>query len=478
MTTCRRRASGAAAACIGFALVVWFGLSSAAAAPPPNNDFANAIPIASGQTLNGTNVDATKEGAEPNHGGNPGGASVWWKYTAPVAGPVTVRTCGSNFNTLLGVYVPVKSFPFFDSLASVAQNDDSAACGGGSLQSQVTFSADAGTTYYIAVDGAQGVFLPAETGNITISLSQVSLACDGRARLGSFNGDARRDLVFRRLDETFSIYLMNGFNVVAAQVVGQLFDNFKIIGVGDFNGDGKSDFVTRRITDGMVGILLMDGFTIVGSQQIGAIGLEWRFLGTGDLNGDGKSDLLFFRERGLVSMYLMAGFTVTAVQVMQLFGLEVVGIGDFSGDNKADIMARNPSDGSLRLFVMNGVTVVSEHAVGVVGTEWGSVAVGDFNGDGRQDLLFRRGGDGMLMLLLFGGNPPAVQTAGLLGAVGTEWSLIGAGDFDGDGKADLAFRRGTDGAVSIYLMDGFNVLAAQVLGAVGTEFTNCFTNPG
>ena len=52
-----------------------------------------------------------------------------------------------------------------DGLTEVASNDDA----DGGLQSKVDFTADAGTTYRIAVDGYNG-----ETGNITLHLSATS----------------------------------------------------------------------------------------------------------------------------------------------------------------------------------------------------------------------------------------------------------------------------------------------------------------
>ena len=60
---------------------------------------------------------------------------------------MVVETCGSDFDTLLGVYTgtPVGS------LTAVASNDD--ACGSGLTQSRVVFTATAGQTYRIAVDG-------------------------------------------------------------------------------------------------------------------------------------------------------------------------------------------------------------------------------------------------------------------------------------------------------------------------------------
>jgi len=119
------------------------------AIPPANDNFANAEAVTgiSGQKT-GTNAGATKEAGEPNHAGSAGGRSVWWRWTAPASGSTTVNTFGSAFDTLLAVYTGTQ----VNSLTLVAANDDS----GGLLQSSVTFSASAGTTYNVAVDGFEG----------------------------------------------------------------------------------------------------------------------------------------------------------------------------------------------------------------------------------------------------------------------------------------------------------------------------------
>ena len=133
--------------------------------PPPNDDFADATALtgASLQTT-GTNAGATGETGEsvigyfyPNPATGPG-HSVWWTWTAPTDGVVTVDTLGSDFDTVLGVYVG----PAVNALTSV-QSDDN---GGPSLSSRLSFQATGGSSYQIAVDGRGNAI-----GNITLNLA-------------------------------------------------------------------------------------------------------------------------------------------------------------------------------------------------------------------------------------------------------------------------------------------------------------------
>ena len=118
--------------------------------PPPANDaFANATAIP-GNSYNlsfASNAGATKEPGEPAHAGDPGGKSLWWKWTAPASGTFQLDTLGSALATLLAVYTGGS----VGSLSLVVSNDNFSG-----TSSQVNFSAVAGTTYWFAVDGWQG----------------------------------------------------------------------------------------------------------------------------------------------------------------------------------------------------------------------------------------------------------------------------------------------------------------------------------
>ena len=122
-----------------------------------NDLFANRALLNPG-TVTVSSSGATKESGEPNHAGNGGGKSMWWSWTAPADGTLTISTTGSNFDTLLGLY----SGTAVNALTTRASDDDS----GGNLTSRITFSAVAGTTYHIAVDGFNGA-----SGTIQLSLA-------------------------------------------------------------------------------------------------------------------------------------------------------------------------------------------------------------------------------------------------------------------------------------------------------------------
>ena len=86
---------------------VWWG--NVTVTVPANDNFSSAITISGGQgTTNGTNIRATIESGEPNHAGNAGGASIWYNWTAPASGSVTIDTIGSTLDTLLA-FIPAQA---------------------------------------------------------------------------------------------------------------------------------------------------------------------------------------------------------------------------------------------------------------------------------------------------------------------------------------------------------------------------------
>lgn len=227
--------------------------------PPDNDNFANAQVItgASG-TLTGENIAATKEAGEPNHAGNSGGASVWYKWTAPNNSTYSFNTFGSSFDTLLAVY----SGANVSSLTQVAANDDT----GGGVASSVSFRAAAGTVYFIAVDGNSGA-----TGNLTLSWS----SNDSPPIINSFtpaNGPAGSTVTISGSSFTGATgvsfngvaasYIVNSDSQITATVPSGTASG--LISVSNLNGSGASSSAFT-ITSAPINDNFVDRLTISGS---------------------------------------------------------------------------------------------------------------------------------------------------------------------------------------------------------------------
>jgi len=122
--------------------------------PPttPNDHFKNAMPLEGNAGLvSAFNEFATREYLEPFHGGNQGGRSVWYRWTAPADGVLTLSTSSTNttYDTLIGVYTGT----VVTNLTTIAGNDDA---GLGDSTSMVSLGVIGDTVYSIAVDGFAG----------------------------------------------------------------------------------------------------------------------------------------------------------------------------------------------------------------------------------------------------------------------------------------------------------------------------------
>lgn len=111
-------------------------------------------------SLSGTfvsrNVHATAENGEPAHAASSATKSMWFEYTPASNGQFSIDTAGSSFDTVLAVYTGST----LNNLTTIASNDDTRS----GLTSAVTFSANAGTRYLVAVDGWRGA-----SGNVSLN---------------------------------------------------------------------------------------------------------------------------------------------------------------------------------------------------------------------------------------------------------------------------------------------------------------------
>ena len=133
---------------------------------PYNDDFAARAILASANiSTRASTVGATRESGELAPGGvTGGGGSIWWQWTSSSGGTVTVSTTpSSSIDTVLAVYTGNS----LGGLTPIAANDDAP---GGGTNSRVSFTAQAGVAYQIAVEGKNGA-----AGFVQLAISTIPL---------------------------------------------------------------------------------------------------------------------------------------------------------------------------------------------------------------------------------------------------------------------------------------------------------------
>jgi len=132
----------------------------------------------------------------------------------------------------------------------------------------------------------------------------------------------------------------------------------------------------------------------------------------------------------------------------------IVGTGDFNGDQNADILWHNRSTGEIQIWIMNGEKVASRATVlgetgsaERIGPPWSIVGTGDFNGDGKADILWANSSDGAIQIWFMNGEKVANRATVLGGTgsaerIGPPWSIVGTGVFNAYDNGRRYYRFG------------------------------------
>jgi hypothetical protein len=165
--------------------------------------------------------------------------------------------------------------------------------------------------------------------------------------------------------------------------------------------------------------------------------------------------------------------------------------GDFNGDGIVDIVTANITanlnPNTISVLLGNGDGTFQAPIIVPTGTNPIAVAVGDFNGDGKLDVATadnapesQCGNNGAVSVLL--GNGDGTFQAHVDYCVGFEPNSIAVGDFNKDGSLDLAVTNFGNGTISVLLNKGngtFQAAANYATGIAGNSIVSAdFNNDG
>jgi hypothetical protein len=250
----------------------------------------------------------------------------------------------------------------------------------------------------------------------------------------------------------------------------------------DFNGDGFLDIVATGNSGGLDGkpaVASVDlgdgkgGFTAAAGATLQfASSITRSILAVGDFNSDGKVDAAVIETiqntstnpPGAATPTLTVllgdgdGSFTTGQSIQVSSDVVALIVADLNGDGIADLATVDGKQQVVSIFTGVGDgTFNASTSAAISATDYPAALVaGDFNGDGVTDLAFAMDANaanpGTVAILLGKGDGTFSPAASL--AVGAGPDSIVAGDFNGDGKLDLAVANGLDATVSILLGNG------------------------
>jgi uncharacterized delta-60 repeat protein len=286
---------------------------------------------------------------------------------------------------------------------------------------------------------------------------------------GDINGDGYKDIV--TADDNgydvgdISVLLSNGDGTFADAVKVPAGNGVRGVAVGDFDGDGKADVAVVNSTDNDItvfrdwsdgGFLHQATYALAGSAtSIVAV----------DLNGDGKLDLaVSLWSTGTVQVFLNNGDGTFAspMSFADAGGASMIAAGDFNGDGKQDLVTTSWPGNDMSILLNQGMSGGQWQGLGspIIAPNAGNpyaITVGDFNGDGKLDVATRtessNGTTYEVDVWLGNGDGTLQSRIQYTGLSGSSEGLVAA-DINGDGETDLISANGASQTASIYLNKG------------------------
>ncbi len=340
-----------------------------------------------------------------------------------------------------------------------------------------------------AVNGTVSVLLGNGDGTFQNQVEYSVGEAPGLVAIADFNGDGRLDLaVTNTKSNTVSILLGNGDGTFQPEVQYAAGAGAYGIAAADVNGDGKLDLV---VTNSGVSVLLGNGDGTFQAATDFAVGADPRSVAVGDFNRDGNLDLAVANsESNNVSVLLGNGDGTFSTPTSYATGSGPLFLtaADFNGDDKLDLAVMNQSENTISILLGNGDGTFQREVSYPAPDDPTFMGVADLNGDGKLDLAV---GNNQIIFyatcasILLGNGDGTFQPPVNYSDNQQPCIQLAIGDFNGDGKLDLAGLFQSENLAVVMLQNGtVNLSPAsisfgnQLLGSSSPAETVTLTNVG
>jgi len=331
-------------------------------------------------------------------------------------------------------------------------DDDILAINGRSNSGSVFLNAGNGTSFTLA-------------GTFTTGQEPTGVA------LADLNGDGALDAaVAERNNDAVSVFLGDGeggFTLRARHSVGTF---PSAVAAGDLDGDGLVDIVVSNDLSGDVSVLLSDGAGGLAPARSYVAEGQPATLALADLDGDGTTDVVTANVVGVDGSVAVlnnrGGGVLHAVEdINASVGPAGLSIGDLDDDALPDLVVTN--EGGIVLVLTATASGGFELAQSInVGGQPRRATLTDIDGDHRLDVAIIDNSADRIVLMKGNGDGSFGAMDDLSAAGGP--TAIASGDFNDDGKRDLAATLfGPPGEVSVFLGNGNGTFGNPCYTAVG-----------